>query len=139
MSKPRMRSYKTSYGNSQLVVRQGSNGKRRCATKFLVCLYITNATSAVRPCGNHITKCCLADARIELTIVYSVNIGDVTNELHEERNQDVDSVCEVQWFTEEGSVGPRRCGHTRAVSACTVFACCACDTGARERLTGGIT
>ena len=31
--------------------------------------------------------------------------------------------------------GPRRCGHTRAVSTCTVvFACCACDTGARETL-----
>ena len=30
---------------------------------------------------------------------------------------------------------PRRCGHTRAVSTCTVvFACCACYTGARETL-----
>ena len=30
---------------------------------------------------------------------------------------------------------PRRCGHTRAVSTCTVvFACCACDTGAPETL-----
>ena len=30
---------------------------------------------------------------------------------------------------------PRRCGHTRAVSTCTVvYACCACYTGARETL-----
>ena len=103
-SKPRMRSYGTAYGKSQLVVRQGSNGKRRCATKSLARLCIASATCAERSYGNQPTQCCLAYASIVLNTLYSVKTGDFTNELHELGDQGVDSDCGDPWFAEEHSV-----------------------------------
>ena len=78
-----MRSDSTAFGKSQLVMRQGSNGKRRCATKSPARLYTVNTTCAVRSCSNHPAECCLAYANIVLKVFYSVNAGDSTNEVRE--------------------------------------------------------
>ena len=71
----RVRSDSTAYGTSQLVMRQGSNGKRRMATKSVARLCVANAAGVLR---SHTSQCCLGYASIELTIFYSVNTGDVT-------------------------------------------------------------
>ena len=95
---PRMKSCSTANGESQMEMRQCSDGKRRCATKTLARLYIVNATCAVRSCINHPSQRCPEKKGIELQTFYSVNIGDVTNELHHLDNQDVVSECENQLF-----------------------------------------
>ena len=100
-SKPRMGSYGTASGKWQLDVRQGSQGKKRCATKTLARLHIANATCAVCSCVNHPSQCCPVYECIELKVFCSVNTSDVTNELHELGNQDVDSECEDQLFTSD--------------------------------------
>ena len=46
-------------------------------------LCIVNATCAVRSCVNHPFQRCPVYECIELQIFYSVNTGDVTNELHQ--------------------------------------------------------
>ena len=83
----RMRSDSTACGASPLVMRLGSNGKRRSATKSLVRLCVANATCTVRSGANHLSHCCLGYAFIELTIFYSVNTGDFTSDFHEMGNQ----------------------------------------------------
>ena len=113
---PRIRFHSTACGISQVVMSQGSNEKRRSATESLTRLCIANATCAVRSCGNHPTQCC-PRKHCELSTFYSVNTGDVSNELHDLGNQDVASGCDDQLFTsdyaEQRSV--ERCA-TRLVS-----------------------
>ena len=95
---PRMKSCSTASGESQMEIRRCSDGKRRCATKTLARLYIVNATCAVLSCISHPSQRCPVYECVELQILYSVNIIDVTNELHHLDNQDVVNECENQLF-----------------------------------------
>ena len=97
-SKPDLRSFTPHMGIAAVYEASFQRRERRSATKSLARLCVANAC-AVCLYGKHSTQCSLGYGSIELTVFYSVNIGDVTNELHEVGSPNVATECEDQRFT----------------------------------------